>query len=220
MVKPLRYSGPRDTLHIEHPNVVALKRIDEPIARQLQALALHHYDLGFSHDALGEIAKLDRSQRRERFLAEALWISSMARYFKCFGGNQSRISLSATKVLKGHEDAKHVFRYFQALRDKHIIHDENPFSQAFAGVALGHRDAKPKVEGVLSMAFNKLTMDDEELRKFSDLLRLTIAWVDARRHELSDTLAQKYEQWTYDDLMALPDIPFTVPSSDQVAVKR
>ena len=228
MMKSLRYPGEGSTLDIKnYPGVVALKRIDDPIARQLQALALHFYDLGFCHDALVEVAKqLHRSKprskvrRRKCFLAKALWISSIARYFKCFGGNRSRIKLSPSKVLKDCEDAERDFCYFQALRNKHIVHDENLFSQAFTGVVLRPRAAKPKVEGLLSVAFNKVIVDDDDLLRFMGLVELTIAWVDAKRDELSNNLMKKYEQWEYDDLIALPDIPLTVPSRDQVMTTR
>jgi len=112
------------------------------------------------------------------------------------------------------------FCYFQTLRKKHIVHDENLFSQAFTDVVLRRRTARPKVEGILSMAFNKVTIDDDDLLQFTGLVELTIAWVDAKRHELSNNLMKKYEEWEYDDLIALPDIPFTVPSRDQVMITR
>jgi hypothetical protein len=159
MVKPLTITKQGDKLHIEgYPDAVAMKRIDDPIAKQLQAMVLHHFDLNFCRGALAEIAGLDRST--QRLLAEALWVSCIARYFKCFGDNKARTQLSERKILKDHTGADRVFAYFRDLRDKHIIHDENPYSQAFTGVALNPRDAKFKVADIVSLAMNAFTVDD------------------------------------------------------------
>ncbi len=71
-----------------------MKRIDDPIAKQLQAMTLHHIDLSFCRGTLAEIVGLDRST--QPLLAEALWVSCIARYFKCFGDNKTRTQLSSS----------------------------------------------------------------------------------------------------------------------------
>jgi hypothetical protein len=219
MVKPLTLTKLGDKLHIEgYPDAVAVKQIGDPIARQLQGIALHRFDLGYCRAALAELARLDRST--QPLLAEALWVSSIARYFKCFGTNKARTQLSSQKVLKDHPGADKVFAYFRELRDKHIIHDENPYSQAFAGVALNAKDAEFKVADIISLAVNAFTVDDDHLRSFSQLAEVTLAWVDVKREELHTRLGKQYEQWRYEDLLALPDISYTAPTSDKVGTTR
>ncbi|MBX9961833.1 MAG: hypothetical protein K2Y35_02170 [Burkholderiales bacterium] len=219
MAKPLTITKIGDKLDIEgYPNAVAVKRIDDPIARQLQGIALHHFDLSYCRAALAELTHLDRSI--QPLLAEALWVSTIARYFKCFGRNKSRTQLSPEKILKNHPGAEEVFGYFRDLRDKHIIHDENPYSQAFTGIALNVKDAEYKIADVFSLAMNAFTVDDDHLRSFTQLTAVTLAWVDAKRDELHNLLGKQYEQWEYEVLLALPDIAFTVPTSDKVDSKR
>jgi len=219
MLKNLRFTKEGGRLHIEdYPDAVALKRIDDPAARQLQAMTLHHADLSFCQQALAEVARLDRSQ--QTLLAEGLWIAAIARFFKCFGKNKARTQLSAKKILRDFVGAGAVFAYFEALRNKHIIHDENPYSQAFTGVALNAREAEYKVADIIAMAFNAFTVDDDHLVQFRQLVDVTLLWVAAEREELHNLLGKAYEQTLYDELLALPDITFTVPGSKQVDKHR
>lgn len=219
MVTPLHFTVTDGRFHIEdYPDAVALKRIDIPVARQLQAVTLHQFDLSFCRDALVEIARLNRAENV--LTVEGLWVAAVARYFKCFGGNKSRSQLSAKKIFKGHPGAEAVFTYFQDLRDKHIIHDENPFTQAFTGVAVNRTEAQYKVADIISLAFNAFTVDDAHLTQLTQLVDVTLAWVNAKRDELHNALGREYEQWSHQDLLALPDIQYTVPTADVIGVKR
>lgn len=219
MIKQLTITKLGDKLHIEgYPDAVALKQIDDVIARQLRAIALHRFDLNFCRESLADLTRLDRGA--QPLLAEALWVSSIARYFKCFGKNKARTQLTPKKVLKEHPGAEKVFAYFQDLRDKHIIHDENPYSQAFTALVLNAQGAKFKVADIISLAMNALTVDDDHLRSFSQLVEVTLAWVDAKRNALHNILGKEYEQWKYEDLLALPDISYTTPTSDKVGITR
>ena len=219
MTKPLTITKLGEKLHIEgYPDAVAVKRIDDVIARQLQAITLHHFDLDFCRKSLDELARLDRGL--QPLLAEALWVSSIARYFKCFGENKARTQLGPKKILKLQPGAEKVFGYFHHLRDKHIIHDENPYSQAFTAVVLNPKGAQWKVADIVSLAMSAFTVDDDHLRSFSQLVDVTLAWVSAKRDELHNILGKEYEKWKYDDLLALPNISYTTPTSDKVGIRR
>ncbi|MGD0828607.1 MAG: hypothetical protein ABSA09_11055 [Desulfobaccales bacterium] len=122
-------------MHIEgYPDAIAIKLIQDPMDRELQPMALHHVDLSFCHEALIRINTLDKS--KDQLNIQSLWISSITIFFKCFPSNKARKQLSAQKILKNQIGAVDVFSYFKNLRNKHIIHDENPYSQSFVAVAL------------------------------------------------------------------------------------
>lgn len=219
MVKQLDFTVTEGRFHIEgYPDAIALKRIDTPIARQLQSLILNAHDLEFCRDALAEIGRLSHDENR--LAVDGMWVAVIARYFKCFGRNKSRSQLSAKKILRSHTGAETVFTYFQALRDKHIIHDENSLSQAFTGVALNHRAAPFKVADIIALAFNAVTIDQAHYTQISQLVAITLAWVYAKVDELHNQLGREYEQWSHDDLLALPDIQYTAPTSDVAGEKR
>jgi hypothetical protein len=56
-------------------------------------MTLHQFDLNYCQQALDALMILDGHS--QPIYAEALWIASIARYFKCFGENKSRTQLSA-----------------------------------------------------------------------------------------------------------------------------
>jgi hypothetical protein len=178
MTTSLHITKMDDKLHIEgYPNAIALKRIDGPVERQLQDITLHANDLSFCSEACAHMRGLDRE--KQRFLLKALFVASIARYFKCFGDSESRAQLSPKKVLKNHPGAEKVFDYFLDLRRKHILHDENAYSQALIGIVLNPKDASAKIADVVSTAVTVLTLDDEHLQQFSNLVAVSLDWVSA-----------------------------------------
>jgi hypothetical protein len=215
MLNSLNLSVRENKFHIEgYPNAVAIKRLDDTDARILQAIVLHHFDLSFCNQALADLRHPSKSI--PTLHAEALWISAIARYFKCFGRNNARSHLSAKEVLKGHPGAEGVFRYFKALRDKHIVHDENPYSEAFTGVAINRKGERRKVADIIALAINAFTVDDAHLASFSPLVSVSLKWVADKQDELHKKLAQTWEKRGYEQLMALPDVCYTAPTGDKV----
>jgi len=209
----------KDRIHIEgYPDAIAVKLIEDPIAKRLQAIALHHADLTFCYQALNKISTLDKSN--DVLVIEALWVSSIALYFKCFAPNKSRRQLSAEKILKGQIGAMDVFNYFLNIRNKHIIHDENPYSQSLVAVALMKSEAPYKVADILSLVFNAFLVENEHLRSFSRLVKFTLDWVRAQRDELHNILGKKYEQVPYEEILALPDVTYRAPVADEASKAR
>jgi hypothetical protein len=219
MRDPLGISRRGTVLHVEgYPDAVALKCIDDPVARQLKATVLHCSDLHFCCEALTALLALNR--QAQPLVAEALWVAAIARYFKCFGSNKSRTQLVEKKVLKGEAGAMEVFKYFQHLRDKHVIHDENAYSQSFTAVAVNPKEAPFKVADVISMVINASTIDDQHIESLSRLANHTLRWVEQKRDELHNLLGSRYERETYDFLMSLPDVKYQVPTAKQVSTAR
>jgi hypothetical protein len=219
MREPLGINRQGGALHIEgYPNAVALKSIDDPIARQLKAMVLHCSDLRFCCEALTTLTPLDRTS--QPLVAEALWVASIARYFKCFGANKSRTQLVAKKILKGETGALEVFEYFQHLRDKHVIHDENAYSQSFTAVALNAQSARFKVADVISMVMTASTIDDQHVESLARLANHTFRWVEQKRDELHVRLGSQYEAESYNALMSLPDVKYQAPTAEKVSTAR
>ena len=123
-------------------------------------------------------------------------------------------------MLKGQAGAMPVFRYFQDLRDKHIIHDENPYSQSYVALALNAENTKFKVADVISLAINAFTADDSHLQSFSQLVQFTLEWVEHKRDELHNLLGARYESENYEALMLLPNIEYRAPTANEIALAR
>src|SRR5208282_1955712 len=120
-------------------------------------------------------------------------ISAIAIFFKCFAPNKARKQLSSQKILKDQIGAMDVFSYFQNIRNKHIIHDENPYSQSLVAVALMKPEAPYKVADILYLGFNAFLGDNDHYSSFLRLVTFTLNWVTIKLNELHNLLGKKYE---------------------------
>lgn len=203
---------------VDSNHKVIFKRIDDRVTKQLQAIVLHEVDLHFCRYCLNELKSLDCEKQSE--LAEAFWISCIARFFKCFGNSKARFQLSATKIFRTNPQAKEVFKYFQALRDKHIVHDENPFSQAFVVIAINASEHGNSVAEVFVSPIHLFMINTAELERLRQLIDTTFAWVSEKRVNLEKKLAVAYGQLTRDRLLALPDWTTNAPDPNDVFITR
>ena len=196
---------------------VIFKQINNLVAEQLQAMALHEVDLIFCRSCLSELDTLDYAKQSER--AEAFWISCITRFFKCFGKSKARSKLSATKIFNNAESAE-IFKFFRALRNKHIVHDENPFSDALVAIAINASEQGEPVIEVFASPIHLFLIGGAEIERLRLLVDTTFEWVTSRRIELEKKLTSEYSQWTRDRLLALPDLKVSPPNSSDVFVKR
>ena len=203
---------------VDRDRKLILKRADSGIARQLQAIALHELDLRFCRYCLTQLASVDKEQQSD--LAEAFWISCIARFYKCFGNSRARTKLSEKKIFKGKPEAQLAYKFFSALRDKHIIHDENPYSQAVVAVAINPSEAPDLLKGVGAMTIPLYIINENNVKRLSELIDSTYAWVLERQAELVKLLTETYSQRTRDQLLALPDLTVNKPEDDDVYLSR
>ena len=93
-------------LHIEgFPAAIHVFSLDGHKAQRLADLALHKGDLIFGQQCLALINASDSVVVRE-----ALWVSSIVHFFKCFGRSGARFSLSTSRVFRGDPEGLEVFR--------------------------------------------------------------------------------------------------------------
>jgi hypothetical protein len=202
-----------------YPQAVAVKSIDHPNARQLEAMTLHEADLLVAQASIHACAATAKDTNP--LIAEGLWTGALVRYFKCFGQSESRSKLSIHKILRGVPvEAMEAFAYFEHLRNKNIVHDENAFSQSNIGVIVNAPGEPWKVADVVSLSIHRATFGDEHLSSFLRLIEHTLAWVQEKRVKLHDLLGKHYELMTHDELMDLPSVEYRVPVASDVGKAR
>ena len=59
-------------------------------------------------------------------------------------------------------------------------------------------------------------MDSWHLPQITQLVEVALDWVTEKLGELQSTLEEKYEQWSYEDLLSLPDLRYKVPTNKEV----
>lgn len=202
---------------IDADRKVIFKRVEGHLVKQYQAIVLHELDLKFCQICLHALKSLDFN--KESMLAEAYWISCITRFFKCFGESKARSKLSASKIFKTNAESTTDFNYFRALRNKHIVHDENPFSDVLVAVAINAAEQEPSFVEVFASSFTNFTIE-VDLGRLENLVKNAIDWIAERRNQLEEMLNVTYAQWSRERLLALPDLSVTAPNKDDVFLTR
>ena len=202
--------------HVEgFPNAVKVLRISGPKAKRLSNLALHKDDLDFALECLEAI-----NRTTERIVRQALWRSAIVHFAKCFGQSQSRFALDPEKVYKGDHDGLTVFEYFRDLRDKHIVHDENTYSQCLPGAVLNQKEAGHKIEKIVCLSVIADTLHQDAYADLHLLITRAREWVISQFDTLCNVLTTDLESASYGDLINREGITYTPYKTTEVAITR
>jgi len=198
------------------PDAVKVIRINGPEGKRLSDLALHRADLEFAAACLEAI---NHVPDEPSVLREALWRGAIIHFMKCFGSSL-RFQLSAKKVYKGNSMALNAFSYFDNLRNKHVVHDENAYAQSIPGAILNKGDKPYKIEKVVCFSAMAETLCQDNYSNLHLLCQTAIAWVANEFTQLCEAQTKKLEAKSYDDLYRQEAITYTAPALDQISKKR
>lgn len=193
-----------------------LVRLADRRAQRVAHLFLHLADLSFADECLNELPK----QPEHSIVQQALWRDAIIHFFKCFGNSKARSSLSEHKVLKGDAEWLEIFRGFKSLRDKHLVHDENPYTQGIPAAALNDGSKAYKVEKIITIGIIGDTLTKEEFSNLKLLIKRTKDWVDNEYHTLCAELSSDLEKIPYEELIKLPAPQYSKPQEGDVHRSR
>jgi hypothetical protein len=199
------------------PDALKVVRLDGPKSKRLADLALHKSDLDFALECLTAIAQVSEDSPVVR---EALWRSAVIHFMKCFGSSKARTQLNAKKVYSGDPGAMEPFRYFASLRNRHIAHDENPFTQCIPGAVLNRKEANRKVAKIACMAVVGVTLSQENYSNLNLLTSRARDWVIRQFDELCDLLTSELEKLPHESLASREAIVYSPPEADDVHALR
>lgn len=199
------------------PEAAKAITFDSPRLKKLSHYWLHHLDLEFAAACLKD---LNSGKPIKATTSEALWRSALVHYFKCFGKSKSRSSLDAGRILKRTENGIVVHKQLKALRDKHIVHDENPFSSVTAGVILNRAGMRRKIAKVVCVSNHLQTLNQETWNHLRLLIETTNIWVMDQFDRLCENLTRELEQLDYRELMHMENMKIEVYSWDAVSDLR
>ena len=121
-------------IHINgFPDATKVIKLSGPKAQQLSELASHRNDLQI---ALASLEGINGVALESSLVRQGLWRTSVEHCMKCFSASEARSRLNPKKVFKGDSDALEIYEYFRYLRNKHIAHDENAYTQCIPGAVL------------------------------------------------------------------------------------
>lgn len=204
--------------HIEgFPDAVKVIRIDGPKARRLADLALHKSDLDFALECLKNINGVPD---QPYVLRQALRRSAIVHFLKCFGASNSRFSLDSKKVYKGDAGAMYPFRYFDNLRNKHLVHDENSYAQCLPGAVLNKKEADHKIAQIVCSSFICDTLSEADYSNLHLLISRAREWVVGQFDTLCSVITADLESEPYEVLIERQAVTYTVPGPDEVSKQR
>ena len=216
------YTGPTgltftdSAIHIEgYPDAERVGLLQTKLAKRLADLRTHQSALTFCEQVVQELPKI---LEQSPTIARASAIGLVATYFSCFGDNQASAPLSYKRVFKGLADAQTAFRYWKAVRDKHMIHNESAYDHSSTLVALG---PNAEVQDIISIKLTpNLLLDSSHIESFSQLIPHTLKFVGAEIDNLLPRAFEEVRGMTIAERNALPTATYTAPTIEKAFETR
>lgn len=206
---------PTDTgLHVEgFPDAVKLIKIAGPKAERAADLTLHKHDLEFAAQCLERLAL---TPHEDPLLQEVLWSSAIVHFIKCFAGGGVRSALDASVIYSGNDLALEGYRYFLALRNKHIIHDVNAYADCTPSAVLNPEDAEHKIAKITFLSRHSVTLGQESFTNLTLLIRDAIKAVEQEFDALCDEITRELQEVPHSDLLAQDSVTLTAPKLSEL----
>ncbi len=203
----------------DYPDAVAVVAVDDESAERIQDLALHERDLAFARACLDAIPKVADELG---VVHHALWRATIVHFIKCFStGARERLDrdIIYARIEKA-DIALQCFDYFSTLRNRHVVHDVNDYTQAAAGAVINRRDAPYKIEKIVCISLVGETLDQQGYSNLYLLIDTAAAWVRQRLDELCVELTDELEALEYDRLIKMPPLTQTAPKLEAIERAR
>ena len=200
------------------PKGVQVIEVISSDARWLADLALHRSDLLFAETSLKAISD---SPSLPDDVLQSLWRSAIAHVYKCFGSSKSRSRLDPDRVLAAasHEKLEN-FKYYKAQRNKHMIHDENSYSQVSIIAVLNDGSHDKKTEGIRAMTLRFSDLNAQAHFNFSALLRWIQDWTAREVDEVTERIRVALEAKPMDALKRMPAPKHRAPTVEDASKAR
>lgn len=196
-------------LRQQHPSAVGFFRVKGVKEKQLGNLALHHRDLLYSTHCLASLKRVDDDpvgdDHHIGLMQESLWRGAVIYFVKCFGHNASRSTLNHTRIFLT-QDRKTRFKFFSSLRDKHLVHDENAYTNYSVVLVINPEPSGEKIAAVGCLRSTSFVRTAERVAELYDLVDVTRRWVRVEMDKLKASIKADYESKTRMELLSLEKI--------------
>ena len=193
-----------------------LLQLSGPKARTLEEFSLHGHDLTASLQLLEALNNKSLSSE----VRKGLWYHAITIFYKCFKHSDARRRLWPQVVFAKRPDLMPAYNFFLNLRDRHIVHDDNPYIKAYVGVYVHKENDMYTVEDVVSSVAIFDILDENRWRTFRELVQHTLDWNYAEKRRLQMLLKKECEEKSPEELDSLKELSITVPTLAQVSTKK
>jgi len=216
----LRITPTSDEFHIEgFPDAVKVIQLTGNLPRRLADLSLHASDLRFAAQCLDAINQVSDEPS---VIRESLWRSAIIFYVKCFSteNRARRSALSFKAVYKNALMARDAFHYFKNLRNKHLVHDENSYSQALPGAVLNHREAVSHIAKVVCITVTAATLNQGDQDNLYNLIHEALVYAESQYDDICNQITSDLEPRSYEELEVVGSPTYMPPALDEIDKTR
>ncbi len=198
------------------PDAVRAISLEGNLAKRLADLSMHLHDLTEAEDYL----RAAQAIASNTVIYRALGQSAVVTFMKCFAQSKARSSLDR-KILNGTDGgALPSFQFFYDLRNKHIAHDENPFSIC-STFALINDGKKPyKVEKVCAVPMKIHVLEQSKLDELAGLIETAKAWLDKQIAVVREKIIDELDRESYQELASRNAPHLVTPHLSDVGKNR
>jgi hypothetical protein len=123
-------------------------------------------------------------------------------------------------VYKGDAGTAEPYKYFDSLRNKHLVHDENSYAQCLPGAVLNKREIKHKIAKIVCLSVIGDTLSQGNYSNLHLLITRAQQWVIEQFDQLCNILTDELEPEPYETLFARQGITYTAPRVDEMHKRR
>lgn len=199
--------------------LVAVSGLTPELERTLADYTLHLADL---RSARACIDHLCRPETTEPVIRDALWQSAIMHYTKCFDQSAKvRTMKLAVSDYLPEGLPREIHEYFRHMRNKHLVHDENAYTDLAVGAVLAQPGSVSSVLEVIAVHIEGNTLEDANIRNLSNLITSASAWVDAELERTYRAIRSELEGQPYEVLTRQPAMrPYRAPEAEDMAKRR
>lgn len=135
---------------------------------------------------------------------EALFIAGLNSGMKCFKKSNARTGvrkIDKTQFLAAYPNSNEDLLYYESMRDKHFIHDENQMTQSTAFLLLNPTGSPTKFGGPPSVVYNVVKLGYyAEAQRFQQFLCTVGNYIVSEIDRLGEKIAKDYQDVQYEKL--------------------
>ena len=199
----------------EFPTVARLGELSGENADCLKSYALHQYELNFCVLHIPDWGKFHSENILD--LADAVFITIVSKLVSCFQHSKSRSKLDKNLVYGLNTELRNSFEYFENIRNKHLIHDQNNMFQCQAVALLDDEGVVLDVKTLIGHMFLRPATHSAQLRS---LTRTALVHVDNKVTELCKCLMNDVSVMSPEERAKLPRPSMYEPVRDDSSKNR
>ena len=152
---------------------------------------------------------------------KALFIAGLNSAMKIFKTSNARMKIPKDKFVKQFPDLEDDLNYFESLRDKHYMHDDNGMIEATAFLLLNPEGSPEKYGGPPSVVWNSAHLnyyvESQRLQRF-----LCSVWdyIVKQIDSIGDQIAKRYAETERDVLKGFGPPPIKLASTQDIDKNR